>query len=298
MIEVLDGGWTAIQDRGRPGHERDGIPPGGCVDRFSAAVANRLVGNDPFAALLECASRGAELRLAQDTVIALTGAGSEADSGWRAREVKAGDTVALGRIGPGLRCYVGLRGGIDVPLVLGSRSLSERGSFGGGFGRRLRAGDRLLIGRMLAAAPLATPWPAAHRLPMSGPWEVRAISGPHHEAFAPADVGRFFETAFVITPDADRMGIRLTAPSPRLRTGQILTTPVSEGAVQVTPSGELIVLLADHPTTGGYPVVATVISADLPLLAQARPGETVRFRSVNLAEAGRARRRLAGWLDQ
>ena len=297
MIEVLDGGWTAIQDRGRPGHERDGIPPGGCIDRFSAAVANLLAGNDPAAALLECASRGPVLRFAQSTLVAITGAGCQAGPGWRARDVKAGDAVALGRVGPGLRCYVAIRGGIDVPLVLGSRSLMERGSFGGGFGRRLRTGDRFSIGRMVAGAPTVTVWPAAHRLPLSGPWEVRAISGPHHEAFSPADRARFFETAFVITPAADRMGIRLTAPSFHLRPVEILTTPVSEGAVQVTPSGELIVLLADHPTTGGYPVMATVISADLPLLAQARPGETVRFRLVNLAEAGHARQRLAGWLD-
>lgn len=298
MIEVLDGGWTTIQDRGRSSHERDGIPLGGCLDPFSAAVANRLVGNDPTAALLECASRGPALRFGQNTVVALTGADCEAGTGWQARDIQAGGTLALGRIGPGLRCYVALRGGIDVPLVLGSRSLCERGSFGGGFGRRLRAGDHLSLGQMVAGTPLVTTWPAAHRLPTSGPWEIRAIPGPHHEAFSPADVRRLFDTAFVITPAADRMGMRLTAPSIRLRAGEILTTPVSEGAVQVTPSGELIVLLADHPTTGGYPVAATVISSDLPLLAQARPGETVRFRSVNLAEAGRARRRLAGWLDQ
>jgi antagonist of KipI len=298
MIEVLDAGWTSIQDRGRPGHEREGIPPGGCADRFSAAVANRLVGNDPAAALLECTSRGPTLRFAQDAVIALTGGEAQAGETWRAREVKAGDTVALGLVSPGFRCYLGLRGGIDVPMVLGSRSLSERGSFGGGFGRRLRSGDRFEVGGMVTGDPLTSPWPSAHRLPRSGPSEIRAMPGPHDDRFANADVTRFLETAFVITPLTDRMGIRLTAPSFRVRVGEILTTPVSEGAVQVTPSGELIVLLADHPTSGGYPVIATAISADLPLLAQARPGETVRFRAVNAAEAGRARRRLEGWLDQ
>ncbi len=298
MIDVLDGGWTAIQDRGRPGHEREGIPPGGCLDRFASAVANRLVGNDPAAALLECASRGPSLRFGQDTVVALTGADCEAGSGWRAHHLQAGGTLTVGRIGPGLRCYIAFRGGIDVPLVLGSRCLSERGSFGGGFGRRLRAGDRLSPGRMVAGDPLPNPWPATHRLPMSGPWEVRAIAGPHPESFAHRDVKRFFETAFLITPAVDRMGMRLTAASLRLHPNEILSTPVSEGAVQVTPSGEVIVLLADHPTTGGYPVIATVISADLPLLAQARPGETVRFRTASLTEARRARERLAGWLNE
>ncbi len=296
MIDVLDGGWTGIQDRGRPGHEREGIPPGGSLDWFTATVANRLVGNDPAAALLECASRGPSLRFARDAVVALTGADCEAGSGWRAHHLQAGGTLTVGRIGPGLRCYIAFRGGIDVPLVLGSRCLSERGSFGGGYGRRLRVGDRLPIGRMVAGEPLPTAWPASDRLSLSGPWELRAIPGPHHESFSSVDVSRFFETAFVVTPAVDRMGMRLTAASLRLHPGEILTTPVSEGAVQVTPSGELIVLLADHPTTGGYPVIATVISADLPLLAQARPGDTARFRAANLAEARRARQRLSGWL--
>ena len=298
MIEVLEAGWTAIQDRGRPGHEREGIPPGGSADLFSAAVANRLVGNDPAAALLECTSRGPTLRFEQDTVVALTGGESEAGEAWRARQVPAGGTLALARVSPGIRCYLALRGGIDVPLILGSRSLCERGSFGGGFGRRLQPGDRLGAGGLVASDPLPNPWPAAHRLPASGPWEIRAIPGPDHDRFANADVTRFFEMAFVITPLADRMGTRLSAPSFRASGAEILTTPVSAGAVQVTPSGEVIVLLADHPTTGGYPVMATVVSADLSLLAQARPGETVRFRGVNVAEAARARRRLEGWLDQ
>ena len=213
-------------------------------------------------------------------------------------EVPAGGTLALARVSPGIRCYLALRGGIDVPLILGSRSLCERGSFGGGFGRRLQPGDRLGAGGLVASDPLPNPWPAAHRLPASGPWEIRAIPGPDHNRFANADVTRFFETAFVITPLADRMGTRLSAPSFRASGAEILTTPVSAGAVQVTPSGEVIVLLADHPTTGGYPVMATVVSADLSLLAQARPGDTVRFRGVNVAEAARARRRLEGWLDQ
>ncbi len=124
------------------------------------------------------------------------------------------------------------------------------------------------------------------------------IAGPHRDAFAPAEFPRFLNTAFRVTPSADRMGVRLQSSALRLHPAEILTTPVTEGAIQVTPSGEAIVLLAEHQTTGGYPVIATVISADWPLLGQARPGDTIHFREVSLAEARRARGRLDGWLGQ
>src|SRR5207237_10108508 len=147
----------AIQSVGRPGHEREGIPPGGSADLFSAAVANRLVGNDPAAALLECTSRGPTLRFEQDTVVALTGGESEAGEAWRARQVPAGGTLALARVSPGIRCYLALRGGIDVPLILASRSLCERGSFGGGLERgRRRVTCSGAAGRS-GCGPLRTP---------------------------------------------------------------------------------------------------------------------------------------------
>jgi len=135
-------------------------------------------------------------------------------------------------------------------------------------------------------------------LPLVGPWEVRVMAGPHTSAFGADDLARFLNMAFRVTPRADRMGMRLRAPGFRVHATEILTTPVTQGAVQVTPSGEAIVLLAEHQTTGGYPVIATVISADWPLLGQARPGDTIHFREVSLAEAQRARSRLDGWLGQ
>ena len=122
------------------------------------------------------------------------------------------------------------------------------------------------------------------------------MAGPHGDAFAADDFARFLNTAFRVTPRADRMGMRLQASGLRLHPAEILTTPVTQGAVQVTPSGEAIVLLAEHQTTGGYPVIATVISADWPLLGQARPGDTIHFRAVSQREAQRARGRLDAWL--
>ncbi len=298
MIEVLKPGtWTTIQDRGRFGFERLGIPVGGTVDWFSAAAANRLVGNHGDAALLECTLEGPALRFESRAAVALAGGECSDQPTWTAQAVAPGTTLRVGRIAPGLRAYLAVRGGIAVRKVMGSRSLCQRGVFGGGFGRPLGSGDRLPVGRVVSGPAAAGPWPRAHRLPLRGPWEVRVLPGPHQEAFSADALRRFLDTACVVTPEVDRMGMRLKAPALRLPAREILTTPVPEGGVQVTPSGELIVLLAEHQTTGGYPLIATVISADLPLLAQARPGDTVHFRAVSLAEAQRARRRLALWLS-
>jgi len=298
VIEVINGGrWTTIQDRGRPGRERFGIPPGGVADWFAATVANRLVGNHRDAALLECTASGPSLRFDSDGMVAVTGARAAGMEGWITRAVTRGSTRAIGAIGPGLRTYVAVRGGIEVPIVLGSRSYCQRGAFGGGFGRPLAQGDRLTVGALIDGEPLATAWSAGHRPPMGGPWEVRVIGGPHTEAFNDAALRRLTAVACRVTPELDRMGMRLDTPSLRLRGDEITTVPMTAGAMQVTPAGELIVSLADHPTTGGYPVIATVITADLPLLAQARPGDTVRFQEVDLTEAERARRRLIDWLD-
>jgi antagonist of KipI len=298
VIEVVEPGrWTTIQDPGRPGLERFGIPSGGAADRFAADVANRIVGNHPDAALLECTASGPTVRFSANAVVALTGGQSAGAATWQAIRIARGSTLAVGTIAPGFRTYVAVRGGIDVPLVLGSRSYCQRGTFGGGFGRPLAKGDEIGIGRMAELEPLPTPWPESHRLPARGPWEVRIIAGPQHDAFAGDALRRLGATACRVTHEIDRMGLRLETPGLRLQPQEILTVPMTAGAIQVTPSGGLIVLHVDHQSTGGYPVIATVISADLPLLAQARPGDTVRFRVVDLAEAGRAWRRLTGWLD-
>jgi len=298
VIEVVDAGrWTTIQDRGRPGLERFGIPPGGAADWFAAAVANRIVGNQEDAALLECTAAGPTLRFDADAVVALTGANSPRAPNWQLVRTARGSSLTIGTIAPGLRTYIAVRGGINVPLVLGSRSFCQRGTFGGGFGRPLQRGDGLAIGRLGEHEPLTMPWPESHRLPARGPWEVRVIAGPQHDAFAQGALERLTATACRVAPEIDRMGLRLETPGLRLQPQEIVTVPMPAGAIQVTPSGGLIVLHVDHQSTGGYPAIATVIRADLALLAQARPGETVRFRSIDQLEAARAWRRLTGWLE-
>jgi antagonist of KipI len=298
MIEVTNRGrWITIQDRGRPGLERFGIPAGGAADWFAARVANELVGNQPDAALLECTATGPTLRFDDEGMAAVTGGQAASVADWQAVHLARGSTLAVGAIAPGLRTYVAIRGGIGVPSVLGSRSFCQRGMFGGGFGRPLAVGDRLPIGQVVAHEPMLSPWPASHRLPLRGPWEVRVLAGPQTDAFAGDALERLAATACRVTPEIDRMGLRLETPGLRLQPQEILTVPITAGAIQVIPSGGLIVLHVDHQTTGGYPVIATVISADLPLLAQARPGDTVRFRPVDREEAARAWRRVSGWLD-
>lgn len=298
MIEVVEPGrWTTVQDRGRPGLERFGIPSGGAADWFAAAVANRIVGNQEDAALLECTAAGPTLRFDADAVIALTGGQSGGAANWQRLTIARGSTLAVGKIAPGLRTYIAVRGGFDVPLVLASRSFCQRGTFGGGFGRPLAKGDGLAIGRMAELEPMSTPWPESHRLAPRGPWEVRVTAGAQHDAFAGDALGRLGATACRVTPEIDRMGLRMETPGLRLQPQEILTVPMTAGAIQVTPSGGLIVLHVDHQSTGGYPVIATVITADLPLLAQARPSDTVRFRQVDADEAARAWRRLSGWLE-
>ncbi len=297
MIEVVEAGrWTTIQDRGRPGLERFGIPSGGAADWFAAAVANRIVGNHRDAALLECTAAGPTLRFVANGVVAVTGGHASGAANWQPVPIARGSSLAVGAVAPGFRTYVAVRGGIDVPLVLGSRSFCQHGTFGGGFGRPLAKGDGLAIGRMFELEPVSGPWPESHRLPPRGPWEVRVITGPQHDAFAGDALRRLGATACRVTPEVDRMGLRLETPGLRLQPREILTVPMTAGGIQVTPSGGLIVLHVDHQTTGGYPVIATVISADLSLLAQARPGDTVHFRVVDAHEAARAWRRLSGWL--
>src|SRR5437764_14670832 len=146
MIEVIDGGrWTTIQDRGRPGRERFGIPPGGAADWFAAAVANRLVGNHRDAALLECTASGPSLRFDSDSMVAVTGAHAAGENGWIKRVMTRGSTLAIGGIGPGLRTYVAIRGGIEVRIDPCHRSFCQRGACGGRFGRPVAHGDRLHV---------------------------------------------------------------------------------------------------------------------------------------------------------
>lgn len=278
-IEVLDGGaLTSVQDAaGRSGWRHLGVPVGGAGDRWSARLANALVGNAPDAAVLEVTMRGPVLRFGHATVVALGGSrfdatvdGAPIDVG-EPRRVRAGSVLAIGT-GDGARCYLAVSGGIDVPSVLGSRATDLRSGFGGHEGRALQRGDRLHLGH-----PTGSPLRWMRRSPTGGP--LRVAKGPH------AGIAALVGPTWSVGPEADRVGVRLDGPRLRLEPAEIPSIGLPEGAIQVPPDGRPIITLADRPVTGGYPVPACVIGADAGRAAQLRPGDLVAFVLVSADDA-------------
>jgi biotin-dependent carboxylase-like uncharacterized protein len=284
---------TSVQDAGRSGRRRLGVSGAGPLDAPAHAAANRAVGNDPQSAALECTVSGPVLEFLAPVRFAVTGADlgallERADLG--AWPVPLGSSV-LARPGnvlrfagrrSGCRAYVALEGGIDVPVVLGARATDLQSGFGGLLGRALRAGDRLGIG---AASPRATPVPSV-AAPHPTSATVRVVLGPQADHFDGSTIDRFLSSDFRLGATSDRVGCRLEGePLQHQGPAEILSDGMLPGSIQVPPDGQPIVMLRDGPTTGGYPKVATVITEDLPLLAQLVPGEgQVRFEQVKLED--------------
>ncbi|MFM8282918.1 MAG: biotin-dependent carboxyltransferase family protein [Planctomycetaceae bacterium] len=292
-------GLATVQDAGRHGWRACGVVSGGAVDSLALATANLLVGNDADAAALECTLVGPTLGVERDVTIALTGADlglridGVAHPAWRAIDVAAGARIDFAGRRCGCRGIVAVAGGIDVPAVLGSRSTDLTAGFGGVEGRTLRAGDRLPIG------PRRPAWPGGGRavagaLRSHGGGAVRVVRGPEADRFAPAAWDTFLSARYAVGAASDRMGCRLEGPPlESAAPGDMLSQGVVPGTVQVPPDGRPIVLMADAPVTGGYPRIGVVIGADLPIVAQTMPGETLTFRTVTLDEARAAWRRRA-----
>lgn len=281
MIEVLRAGpQTTLQDGGRQAWRDRGLSRCGALDDLALQQANLLVGNSADAAALEITLGPAALRFHEDAWVALTGTDVPADlggrmlrPGWRAL-ARAGDTLRLTAPQQRMRSYVAVSGGIDVPIVLGSRSTDLKAGFGGGWGRALKDGDRLPLGP-------AARWPqrpAGLRVPEWRP-VLRVLPGPEVAEFEPDSLAAFFATAWRVSPQSNRMGYRLTGPVLRRRAGlgDLPSHGVLPGVIQVPPAGQPIVLLADCQTTGGYPKIGIVIQADLWQLAQAPLGSLLRF---------------------
>jgi antagonist of KipI len=312
-IEVLDGGLaTTIQDAGRSDWTHLGVPPSGACDPWSLAVANLLVGNDRGAAAIEMTLVGPTLVAHRSTVIGLSGAdlggrvlGGRRLAPGRSHRIEAGETIAFPGDGPEhrARAYLAVPGGVDVPAVLGSRSTCLAAGFGGIEGRPLREGDVIRPRGDPGSCDLV--WPADPQA--AAPEAVlRVVAGP-----APGIDG-LVAASWRVGREADRVGLRLDGgPLPQGIAGETVSHGVPWGAIQVPPDGRPIVLGADHQTTGGYPVVAVVITADRPILGQLRPGTELRFRAVGreealvalrdqeaaLASGASALRESAGWDD-
>lgn len=292
-LEVLRPGLlTTVQDGGRWGHQDLGVPVAGAMDTASLRHANHLVGNDEGAAAIEVTLLGPRVRARSDLWLAVSGAAFDLEVDGHPQPMDApfllhADAVlTFGRRVVGARAYLAVAGGIDVPLVLGSRATHLVSGMGGVEGRALRIGDVLPIGPQPEAGPRrASAGPASHWLG-SGVRGLRVLMGPQDDWFTEASRHAFFASAYTVSPRSDRMGYRLEGPTlVRADQRELLSEPVPFGAIQVPAGGEPILLMADRQTAGGYPKIATVIAADLPLAGQLAPGEPVRFLPCNHADA-------------
>lgn len=293
-FEVLaPGTYTTVQDLGRPGYAQFGVPDSGALDAFALEAGNRLVGNALNTAGLEVTLAGFALRVLAPTAIAVTGAdlglqinGVDA-APWCVQWVGVGDIIRFAERRLGVRAYVAVAGGIAVPVVMGSRSTYVRGRLGGWHGRLLQRGD------VLPAGVPGSDWRQRiglclpHSLRRFGvPQPVRIIPGPQAERFAPLALQRLCGAPYVVTPQSDRMGYRLQGPSlPYKESYEHVSDGIAPGSIQVPGDRHPIVLLADRQTTGGYPKIATVISADLDFLAHVWPGEAISFRAIDMKRA-------------
>ena len=287
---IAPGALTTIQDRGREGWRHLGVACAGALDLDAAALANELLGNDPDAAVLELTLQGPTLRLPQATTIAITGATVMATSngvalpGHRPITVPAGELKLTG-IRAGIRAWLAVAGGFEVPSLMGSRSTDLRGGFGGLEGRALRAGDRLSVTAATTAeietARIPAWWVGGDDPGFGSGHPVRFV------AIAPVRAQALAERTWQVSPNSNRQGIRLQGEALADAGPGRVSEPVAVGSIQLPPDGQPIVLLADAQTVGGYDLLGHVIAADVPRLAQAGPGATLVFTPVDIDEARR-----------
>ena len=294
---------TSVEDLGRTGFRQFGVSTGGALDSFALRVANLLVGNDEGAAGLEVTLGGLQLRFEDERTVAWCGGEFDVQIGSRAlpaghvAHLYAGDELKFGRAQIGCRCWLAISGGIDVPIVLASRSTDLRASFGGFEGRALRDGDRLSLREFRRSETAATvagisSWTAPHdwASPATHHPSLRVIRGVDWGRFNASTLQRLTSEPFSVSPDSDRMGVRLDGPElKREDKTDLISEAVAPGTIQVPPSPELsgILLLGDCQTIGGYPKIAHVITVDLGIAAQLRAGDRVRFSEVTLQDAHR-----------
>ena len=291
MIEILTPGmFTTVQDLGRIGYAHLGVPRSGAADLRSLRLANRLVGNDESAACLEVTFGGVAMRFHQPTVVALTGApaparlGPVSVSSDRWLFSRAGDVLELGMPAEGVRTYVAVAGGVDVPPIMGSRSCDTLSGLGP---PALRAGQHLAVGRPHQPAP-SSPDCLASPVPYGAEVAVRYRRGPRDDWFSEATFDLFERSRWILTADSNRVGGRLSGPPIAVsREDQLPSEGMVLGSIEIPPSGQPIVFLADHPTTGGYPVIGVVEDDDVAVLAQTRPGASVRFVRQRPGQAAR-----------
>lgn len=306
-VRVLEPGFfTTVQDRGRLGYRRFGMPSSGAMDMRALDYSNVLLGNEPGSAGLEATLLGPVLEFLEDTWFSVTGDDCEPTldgkrvPSWHACLGRKGSVLRTGSSGRGARLYIAFGGGVDTPLVMGSRSTYVAARTGGYLGRALRAGDCLPLGEQrlppgAIKGDLVVPLPEAWQPPSYADLlPLRVVLGPQADRFTSEAICALSSSEYIVTNDSDRMGYRLSGETLKHTSGaDIVSDGTVVGSIQVPGHGQPIVLMADCQTTGGYTKIGCVISTDLPLLAQTLPGRAVRFRAVTVDEAISARRQYA-----
>lgn len=292
IIIESPGFFTTVQDVGRYGYQRFGMPVSGAMDTFSLHLANLLAGNSPGEACLESTYTGPVILFDLPGAVAISGAdmgpqkNGKPVSNNKTIPVKKGDRLSFSGLRSGCRAYIAFSGGIDVPQFMGSRSTYLRAKLGGYEGRPLRAGDEIPLGKIKRKIQVRELPPEI--LPDYRPEAcLGVIEGPELYRFETGGIAAFFSSEYTVTDKSDRMGYRLSGEVIRHKPGgaDIISSPVAAGTIQVPGNGQPIILMADRQTTGGYTRIANVITADLTLVAQLKPGDKIRFARVSLEEA-------------
>lgn len=296
-IKILDAGLlTTVQDLGRYGFQRYGVSASGVMDEYSAKIANKLVGNKVGEAVLETTLKGVQMEFLQNTAVAITGGNCDVTLNgtkielWQSYLVNRGDILKMGICRSGLRNYLAFSGGVDVPVIMNSKSTNLKAKVGGFNGRKLMTGDILSVGVGSLEAPLTL---NKHYIPTySKDIKVGVILGQQDDHFTEAGIKTFLNETYTVTQESDRMGIRLSSVSgatiEHKNGADIISDGITFGAIQVPGSGQPIVMMADRQTTGGYTKIGNVISSDLAKLAQATPRTKVKFVEYTLEQAVQA----------
>jgi biotin-dependent carboxylase-like uncharacterized protein len=291
---------TTVQDLGRFGYLRFGVPVSGAMDTFSLDASNSLVGNKFGDACIETTLIGPELLALTKLQIAITGAASSpAINGvdvamWETLDMEKGDVLSFGKMEAGCRSYIAIRGGVDVPEILGSRSTYTRGVFGGFEGRQLKAGD---VVEAFDSSPVKAGFsvPEELRPSFEKPCEAHVVLGPQSDMFTENGLSTFQSGQFRVTSEADRMGYRLEGSRIEHKgKADIVSDAMLPGAIQVPKNGEPIIIMRDAQTTGGYPKIAVVITPDISMISQTRANDTISFSAVSVREA---RRKTIAYLE-
>ena len=294
LATILKPGFqTTIQDLGRSGHLRHGVPATGAMDRYAFRTANQLVGNPENTPCLEITLAGLKIEIRKNCVLAITGANfsPEIDGKpipvWQSFTAQPLAVLSFPKMITGCRSYLSVGGGFQGNQVLGSRSTDLRNQWGGFKGRALATGDILRTDFLSRTGKVLTGRKVQPDifLTYDDPLKIRVILGPQCECFSETVTSQFLERVYQVSLDSDRMGYRLQGERLQARRAEIISDPIPLGALQVLPSGQLILLMVDRPSVGGYPKIAVVCTADLPKVAQLNIGDSIRFQEVSLVES-------------